>query len=222
MLRLVVVVAVLAVALVALRGRISGAGGGSSTVQAQVDAAQVPKEFRSLLAYRPDPSALLGSRGALPGLGVIRRLAGRSPDDPPARAVRPFGDIGSRGDVRQVQRHIRRDFDALNRLSENATPQEAERTLALVYSATTLAALGPVGRRAFAARVAGTRAAHKVEVLDFDGVFVAGDRALAQVVYRLAVRAPSGRFMTRAPSSWTVTLAREAGRWRFVRGIEAD
>jgi hypothetical protein len=59
-------------------------------------------------------------------------------------------------------------------------------------------------------------------VLDFDGVFVAGDRALAQVVYRLSIRGPSGRFIARAPATWTVTLARESGRWRFVRGIEAD
>jgi hypothetical protein len=57
-------------------------------------------------------------------------------------------------------------------------------------------------------------------VLDFDGVFVAGDRALAQVVYRLSIRAPSGRFEARSPATWTVTLAREGGRWRFVRGIE--
>ena len=57
-------------------------------------------------------------------------------------------------------------------------------------------------------------------MLDFQGVFVSGSRALAQVVYRLSTRAPSGRFVARPPAIWTVTLAREDGRWRFVRGIE--
>jgi ketosteroid isomerase-like protein len=126
--------------------------------------------------------------------------------------------------VREVERHIRRDIAALNRLSDGgdaATPAEAQQTLALVYSAGVLNTLGSDGRRAFAARVAGTtRASQRVKVLDFDGVFVAGDRALAQVVYRISVRAPSGRFVARAPATWTVTLAREDGRWRFVRGIE--
>ena len=91
-----------------------------------------------------------------------------------------------------------------------------------VYSAPVLAALGADGRRAFAARVAGrTQAAQRIRVLDFQGVFVSGRRALAQVVYRLSTRAPSGRFVARPPAIWTVTLSREDGRWRFVRGIES-
>ena len=57
-------------------------------------------------------------------------------------------------------------------------------------------------------------------MLDFDGVFVSGRRALAQVVYRLSMRGPSGHFVARAPATWTVTLAHEDGRWRFVRGLE--
>ena len=57
-------------------------------------------------------------------------------------------------------------------------------------------------------------------MLDFEGVFVSGRRALAQVVYRLSIRGPSGRFVARAPATWTVTLAHEDGRWRFVRGLE--
>jgi hypothetical protein len=97
------------------------------------------------------------------------------------------------------------------------------RTLSLVYSAAVLDTLGADGRRAFATRVAGTtKASQRIEVLDFDGVFVAGERALAQVVYRLSIRAPSGRFVARSPATWTVTLTREAGRWRFVRGFESD
>jgi hypothetical protein len=224
MVRMVLVIAVLGVAFVLLRERIVS-NGTAAPVPATVDTARVPKEFRSLLAYHPDPAAILSSRGALPGLGVIRRLAGHGSDKPAAEAVRPFGNVGSRSDVRQVQRHIRRDIDALNRLGEMdaVTPAEAERTLELVYSAATLDALGPDGRQAFAARVAGTtNASQKIKLLGFDGVFVAGDRALAQVVYRLSIRAPSGRFVARSPATWTVTLAREGGRWRFVRGIETD
>jgi hypothetical protein len=223
MVRLVLAVAVLGVAFVLLRERIM-TNGSAAPVQSAVDTSQVPKEFRSLLAYRPDPAAILSSRGALPGLGVIRRLAGHGSDKPAPTPVRPFGNVGSRRDVREVERHIRRDIDALNRLSEmdDVKPAQAARTLALVYSAASLNALGPRGRQAFAARLAGTtHASQKIKVLDFDGVFVAGDRALAQVVYRLSIRAPSGRFVARSPATWTVTLAREGGRWRFVRGIEA-
>lgn len=224
MVRLVLVIAVVGVGFLLLRDRVGGSGGSAAT-PAQVSTAQVPPEFRSLLANRPDAASILASRGALPGLGVIRRLAGGGSEDAAPERTRPFGDVGSREEVRQVKRHIRRDLDALNRLGEGdaATPAEAERTLALVYSAATLNALGPEGRSAFAARVAGTtRASQMIKVLDFDGVFVAGDRALAQVVYRLSVRAPSGRFIARSPATWTVTLAREGGRWRFVRGIETD
>jgi len=224
MVRLVLAVAVLGVAFVLLRERIM-ANGSAAPVQSAVDTSHVPKEFRSLLAYRPDPVAILSSRGALPGLGVIRRLAGHGSDKPAPDPERPFGNVGSRHDVREVERHIRRDIDALNRLSEmkDVTPAQAERTLDLVYSATSLNALGPAGRQAFAARLAGTtHASQKIKVLDFDGVFVAGDRALAQVVYRLSIRAPSGRFAARSPATWTVTLARENGRWRFVRGFETD
>ncbi len=224
MVRMVLVIAVLGVAFVLLRERIMTTGS-AAPVQATVDTSKVPKEFRSLLAYRPDPAAILSSRGALPGLGVIRRLAGHGSEKPASDPARPFGNVGSRGDVRQVQRHIRRDIAALNRLSEmdSATPAQAERTLELVYSGATLNALGPAGRQAFASRVAGnTHASQKIKVLDFDGVFVAGDRALAQVVYQLSIRAPSGRFIARSPATWTVTLAREDGRWRFVRGFETD
>jgi len=224
MVRMVLVIAVLGVAFVLLRERIVS-NGTAAPVPSAVDTSRVPKEFRSLLAYRPDPASILTSRGALPGLGVIRRLAGHEPEKAQSDQARPFGDVGSRRDVRQVERHIRRDIDALNRLSEmdHVTPAEAERTLELVYSAATLRALGPDGRQAFASRVAGTtNASQKINLLDFDGVFVAGNRALAQVVYRLSIRAPSGRFVARSPATWTVTLAREGGRWRFVRGLETD
>jgi hypothetical protein len=223
MVRLVLVIAVLGVALVLVRAHVQAPDGGSPPAGAQVNLSRVPPQFRSLLASRPDPAAILASRGALPGLGVIRRLTGRSSGDAGADQPQPFGDVGTRSQVRQVKRHIRRDIADLNRLSDGdaATPDEVQRTLSLVYSAAVLNALGPDGRRAFAARVVGTtRASQRVKVLDFDGVFVAGDRALAQVVYRISVRAPSGRFIARAPATWTVTLAREAGRWRFVRGIE--
>ena len=224
MARLVLVIAVLVVGTVLLRTRGGDDdGGGSTPAEAQVSVSQIPPQFRSLLAHRPDPAAILASRGALPGLGAIRRPAGHGSTTTSTSRPQPFGDVGTRREVREVQRHIRRDIAALNRLSDGdpASSAEVRRTLALVYSAGVLWALGPDGRRAFAARVAGsTRASQRIKVLDFDGVFVAGDRALAQVVYRISVRAPSGRFIARAPATWTVTLTREGGRWRFVRGIE--
>jgi hypothetical protein len=182
----------------------------------------IPSEFQEILASRPDPLSILRQRGALPGLGAIRRFAGGERDVPPQ--PRPFADVGSRDQLREVRRDIRRDIAALNRLSEGdgASAAEVERTLGEVYSASVLEALGADGRRAFAARVAGrTQVAQQVKVLDYRGVFVSGNRALAQVVYRLSTRAPSGRFVARSPEIWTVSLAREHGRWRFVRGFES-
>jgi hypothetical protein len=61
---------------------------------------------------------------------------------------------------------------------------------------------------------------HRLKVLGYDGIFISGPRALAQVVYRRSLRAPSGRYLARAPQTRTVTLVREGGRWRFVRGFE--
>jgi hypothetical protein len=108
----------------------------------------------------------------------------------------------------------------LNRLSGGDVPA-AERPLADVYSAPVLRTLGPTGRRKFAERVAGrTQVAQRIKVLAFQGIFVSGRRALAQVVYRLSMRAPSGRYIARAPQTWTVTLAHEGDHWRFVRGFD--
>jgi hypothetical protein len=221
MVKLVLGVAAIAVCFVLFRGVLAHSEG-TGMPSAQVDTTGVPQEFRSLIAYHPDPAALLSSRGALPGLGVIRKLVGHTSSDAAPPPPQPFGDVGTRGEVREVERHIKRDLDALNALGSGATTAEAEQTLSLVYSAETLKALGPSGVQAFAERVAGsTRASQHVRVLDYDGVFVAGDRALAQVVYKLSVRAPSGRYIAHSPATWTVTLAKEDGRWRFVRGIES-
>ena len=120
---------------------------------------------------------------------------------------------------------IRRDLRALNRLSakDGASLASAERTLTEVYSAPVLERLGAAGRRAFAERLVGrTQAAQRIKVVDFAGVFVSDKRALAQVVYRLSMRSPSGRFVARSPQIWTVRLAYEGGRWRFVQGFESD
>jgi hypothetical protein len=175
----------------------------------------MPEEFRAILAEVPDPTAVLRG-GALPGLGGGEAKA---PEPQPV----PFSDVGTRAELRAVRADIQRDIAALNRLSARggASLDEVERTLDRVYSAPVLEALGEDGRREFAERVAGrSQAAQRIKVLAFQGVFVSGSRALAQVVYRLSVRAPSGRFVARAPQTWTVTLAREDGRWRFVRGID--
>ncbi len=220
MARVMLLVASIAVGLVLLGHRFADDDGGSPAPP-QVSTSSVPKEFRPLFAHGTDAASLLASRGALPGLGAIRRLAGGSDDAAPA--IRPFADVGSRREVLGVRRDIRRDVAALNRLSdrERVSRADAARTLAEIYSAPVLAALGPEGRSAFAARLAGaTDASQKIRVVDFGGIFVAGDRALAQVIYRLSIREPSGRYVARAPETWTVTLAREDGHWRFVRGFE--
>ena len=224
MIRLLVVIAILAAGVVVVKQRADDVG---STLAggAAGQPAQIPPEFRPLLADAPDPAPILRERGALPGLGAIRRFAGGGSDDTSEPAVRPFADVGTRRELNKVRGDIRRDIAALNRLSAKggADLASAERTLAEVYSAPVLARLGTDGRRAFAERLVGrTQAAQRIKVVDFDGVFVSGRRALAQVVYRLSTRAPSGRFVARAPQVWTVTLAHEGGRWRFVRGFEED
>ena len=112
----------------------------------------------------------------------------------------------------------------MNRLTHRSggSLASAERTLAQVYSAPVLERLGPDGRRAFAQQLAGrTRVAQRIKVVDFEGVFVSGSRALAQVVYRLSTRSPSGRFVAGSPQTWTVRLALEGDRWRFVQGFES-
>jgi hypothetical protein len=219
MVRIVAVAAVLAVAFVALKDRIPSAASGPAPAPS-LSTAGVPSEFRAILADRPDPAAILRSRGALPGLGVIRRLTrGQSQIDAPEQPA-PFADVGTAAELRAVRADIRRDLAVLNRLS-GGDVAAAERALADVYSAPVLRTLGPAGRRAFAERVAGrTQVAQHIKVLDFQGIFVSGSRALAQVVYRLSMRAPSGRYIARAPQTWTVRLAHEGDHWRFVRGFE--
>ena len=222
MVRLAVVLAVLAVGFVVLRERSPESGAGAATAP-QVNPAKLPKEFRGLLAARPDPAQVLRQRGALPGLGAIRKFTAKLGSDDATPAMRPFADVGSARELRKVRGDIRRDFTALNRLSSKggASPERVQTTLTQVYSAPVLASLGAGGRRDFAELYAGrTRVAQKIKVLDFEGVFVSGRRALAQIVYQLSTRAPSGHFVARAPQTWTVTLAREAGRWRFVHGVE--
>jgi hypothetical protein len=226
MVRLVLAVAVLGIGFVLFKQRADDAGAGTApSTTIAVDTTSIPKQFQPLLAARPDPAQILRRRGALPGLSAIRKLAGHGDDTSDDKApMRPFADVGPARELRAVRRDIRRDFTALNRLSAQpggASPAEVSATLAEVYSAPVLAALGADGRQAFAERYAGrTEVAQKVRVLDFDGIFVSGRRALAQVVYRLSMRGPSGHYVARAPATWTVTLAHEDGRWRFVQGLE--
>ena len=224
MVRLVIVIAVLATVVVVVKQR-SDAVGVSAPAAPRVNSSQIPEEFRRILADAPDPARILRERGALPGLGAIRRLTGGDDSGDDAPGTRPFADVGSRRELRKVRADIRRDLAALNRLTHKGggSLASAERTLAEVYSAPVLERLGPDGRRAFAQQLAGrTRVAQRIKVVDFEGVFVSGSRALAQVVYRLSTRSPSGRFVARSPETWTVRLAHEGGRWRFVQGFETD
>jgi hypothetical protein len=179
----------------------------------------LPPQVRDIYGSVPSPVALLHSAEALPGLGAIRAHG----DTPAVAQAFPFADIGTPRELRSVRRDIRRNLDAINALSDagGGWPRAAAQTLAEVYSAPVLASLGPAGRQAFAARLAGSaRVVEHVRALGYEGVFVFGRRALAQVIYRVSVRVPSGRFLVREPRTWTVTLARERGRWRFVRGFD--
>ena len=77
MVRLMLVVAAIAAGIVFAKGRLDDAGGGGAIATPPAATAQVPAQFRTILASQPDPMTLLRQRGALPGLGAIRRLAGR-------------------------------------------------------------------------------------------------------------------------------------------------
>jgi hypothetical protein len=211
---------VLLVLLVAAVGAIYVRAHAQGDADSALATTAAPRQVQELYGWIPDPAALLHRAEALPGLGAI---LGHDDAPPPVQAL-PFADIGTPRQLASVRRDIRRDLDAVNALSDagGGTPQAAARTLADVYSARVLAALGPAGRRAFAARVAGTsQVARHVRVLGYEGTMVSGRRAMAEVVYRVSVRAPSGHFLVRPPSRWTVTLARERGRWRFVRGFDS-
>lgn len=217
MVRRVTVIAVLGIVFVVVHERRQHA---TEPAPAAIQSARVPEGLPSILDAAPDPAAVLGSPGALPGLDAIRRLIGVG-DEAQTVEARPFADVGAARAVRAVRRDIRRNLRTLNRAGGSVPA--AEQALAQTYSADVLTALGPRGRRAFAARVAGrTQVPERVRVLGFQGVFVAGSHALAEVVYRLSVRAPSGRFVSRSPGTWTVTLTREHQRWRFVRGLEGE
>ena len=76
MVRLVIVIAVLAVGVVVVKQRSDRRRASPLPAAPPVNSAQVPAEFRRLLADAPDPAPILRERGALPGLGAIRRLAG--------------------------------------------------------------------------------------------------------------------------------------------------
>ena len=186
----------------------------------------VPPQFQEILASQPDPLSILRQRGALPGLGAIRRLAG--------------GDSDASADAAQAVRRRRQPRASCARCGATsgatsprstasatgdgavAVPRSSKRWPE-VYSAPVLAALGAAGpprlrrarRRPHAGRAAGsrcstTRASSSPATARWPRSSTGSPRA-----------APSGRFVARAPEIWTVTLAREDGRWRFVRGIES-
>ena len=227
MVRLVLAIAVFAVGFVVVKQRVGEAGAGRRRRCRRSAPRGCRAEFQTLLApVRTRPRSCPARRAPRPR--VDQRLAGSlggSDDASATSAVRPFADVGSRA---RAARRPRATSGATSprstaspRCAAAPRPQQVSATLAEVYSAPVLAALGADGLRAFAERFAGrTEVAQKVKVLDFDGVFVSGRRALAQVVYRLSMRGPSGRYVARAPATWTVTLAHEDGRWRFVRGLE--
>ena len=199
MVRLVLVIAVLAVGFVLVKRRRTRPAAGAAPRAAlrrqhRRDAEGVPVAARRTARTRRRSSR---QRGALPGLGVDPPDRGQLDRGGEAAAAptRPFADVGSRARAaRGPRRHparLRARSTASPRPAAAPRPPRSPRTLAEVYSAPVLAALGADGRRAFAERYAGrTQVAQKVKVLDFDGVFVSGRRALAQVVYRLSMRAP--------------------------------
>src|SRR3954469_15808752 len=120
MVRMVLVVAMLAVAFVALKDRLPAPGSGPAAT-APVSTAGVPSEFQALLANRPDPASILRQRGALPGLGVISRLAHHGGDAKAPEQPAPFADVGSPEELAGVRADIRRDLAVLNRLSASTS-----------------------------------------------------------------------------------------------------
>src|SRR3954469_25644934 len=116
MVKLAVVVAAMAIGVVFLKDRLADATGGATAPQ-PVNVAGVPSQFREILASRPDPASILRRRGALPGLGAIRKLAGRTVSEAPEQPA-PFADVGSARELRAVRTDIRRDLAALNHATD--------------------------------------------------------------------------------------------------------
>ena len=103
MVRLMLVVAAIAAGIVFAKGRLDDAdGGGSAIATPPAATAQVPAQFRTILASQPDPMTILRQRGALPGLGAIQparggRATGEAPSAPaPVRRRRQPGGAEGR------------------------------------------------------------------------------------------------------------------------------
>ena len=160
-------------------------------------------------AVRCPASARSAARGKL-------AATGRS------RAVRPFADVGSRAELREVRGDIRRDFAALNRLLDpgGASTAEVQGRSPRSTPPRSSPPSAPTAGAHFAERYAGRTEG---------GPEGQGPRLRRRLRLRpprprpgrlppLHPRPPPGRSSPAPPATWTVTLAREDGRWRFVRG----
>lgn len=185
--------------------------------------ANVPSQFREILGSMPTGQTLLAQGGSLPGVGALVR--GRDDGDDEDDRLRPFGDVGSRRAVARVKATVRRDLRTMSRFTRRfaRTPEDAAAIVARVYSRRVLDELGADGRAKLARGLAGQPSdpARSLSVVQFQGVFVAGRRALALLDYRSSQRFRRGGPWQRMPATrWQITLIREDGRWRLVRGLE--
>jgi len=187
----------------------------------QVPSSQVPAEFRSILSGMGAATA-----GALnPKAGVLPGVFGSGGDAEEDAGPRPFADTGSPRQVARVKRDTRAHLRAVSALTRRVRrdPARAAAVLDRVYSRRVLAAAGPERRAELARKLAGVTSttAQRVRVLAFQGVFVTGDQAIAVLDYARGVRPGRGGRWRELPSErWQVALRREAGTWRFERGLE--
>lgn len=202
--------------------RVQGEGGGPfAGLGGQT--ANVPPQFRELLGSFPTGKALLAKGGSLPGVGAL--VGDGDEDDEEDDRLRPFGDVGSHRAVARVKATVRRHLRTMSRFTRRfaRSPEDAAAVVRRVYSRHVLDELGADGRAKLARGLAGEPSdpARSLSVVQFQGVFVAGRRALALLDYRSSQRFRRGGPWQRMPAKrWQITLIREDDRWRLVRGLE--
>jgi hypothetical protein len=206
-----------------LSDRIGGGDGVASPFGAIAQGQNIPAELRDILGAFPTGDDLLSQGGSLPGLGAV--ISGGDDDEGEDDRLRPFGDTGPRGAVLRVKDAVRRHLRAISHFTRDFDRDSARAAAVIdrVYSRRVLGDLGEDGRRKLAVGLAGKPddAARSLSVVQFHGVIVSGRHALALLDYRERRRyRRSSPWQSAPPERWQVTLLREDGHWRFVRGFD--
>jgi hypothetical protein len=207
-----------------LADRVGGGDGHASPFGAVGQSQNIPTEFQDILGSFPTGDDLLRQGGSLPGVGALIS-GGDDEAEEESDRLRPFGDVGSRAAVLRVKTTVRRHLRTISRFTRDfeRDPGKAAAVIDQVYSRRVLDELGDDGRKKLAEGLAGQPddPARSLSVVQFHGVVASGRHALVLLDYRERRRfRRGGPWQSAPPERWQVTLLREDGRWRFVRGFD--